>query len=181
MNSPRAERIALAAIVAIIIAAAIWPCDGAHATTVEDALALAIGRTCVNEAGFNSPADCALIYQAAESHGETAGARLAWLARHSPRVNGDSEARPCRGGNCRWSRELSAAGHKPASWPTGTRWRPEAWARVLRLSERLVSGEETRRPCPVAIRSWGSRADLEGNRFGWRPVVCEGARNLGAR
>ena len=149
-----------------------------HDDDVVHELALAVAATAANEAGFDSPRDVAVVYEAASYHGRGDNARaLRWLRRHSARVNGE---RTCAAGrNCRWSRGLRWSDAKPDEWPDSVRWIPRNWERQRGLALRLVTGEETRRVCDVPIVSWGSPQDFEANRFGYVPVDC-GARNLGA-
>jgi hypothetical protein len=150
----------------------------AEATNVEQRLTLAVAQVCVNEAGFDSPADCALVWQTAENRAETTRGRLFWLQQHSRRVLGD---RPCRRGNCRWSRHLGWNSRMPTGWPRAdVAWRPERWALVRDLAQRLVRGEELRRPCPAPPFTWGGRMDFAGaQERGLVRLHCEGTLNEG--
>jgi hypothetical protein len=141
-------------------------------------LALALAKVCVNEAGWEAPGDCALIWQVVESQRANASERLIWLTRHSARVLGGRDCRP--GANCRWTRNLAWSDAEPAEWPARERWDPERWARVRLLAWRLVVGEELHRPCEEAPDTWdGRRWRAHALRRGLRPVVCVATRNDG--
>jgi len=140
-------------------------------------LGLALAKVCVNEAGFESPADCALIWQVVEGQRATARERLWWLTRHSQRVLG---TRPCRRGNCGWTPHLTRSGRRPAGWPAGVGWVPARWERVLYFCDRLVIGDETARPCAETPTTWdGRRWRAANERRGFRVVDCEGTLNDG--
>jgi len=127
-----------------------------------------------------SPWDCLLIYQVTESRAraDTSRARLTWLRAHSRRVLGDRTCYPGR--NCQWTRHLAWNDQRPQNYPTTVRWRPENWERVRTLAARLVSGEETRRPCSSPPFSWGGRMDRDGAiERGMVPLLCENTRNDG--
>jgi hypothetical protein len=151
-----------------------------------DELSLALARVAANEA-FGSAADVALIWQVTEARGQTDAERLSWLRRHSPCATGvlsEQRARR-RPGNCRWSRNLSPDLSEPEGWPQLWPWarhRP-AWARTLRLADRLVAGATRRRPCPRTPITWGSpRLDDErAQARGLVPIVCGRAHNWGYR
>jgi len=97
-------RLALSLSIALSIAAPAYAQSATAAT-----LGLAIAKVCANESGFDSPADCDLIWQAIQNgatpprDGRVLRAQLAWLRAHSRRVLG---TRRCLRGNCLWSRNL---------------------------------------------------------------------------
>lgn len=147
-------------------------------TPAELALATMLAATCVNEAGWSSPADCALIWQVTESHARTPEARLAWLQRHSHTVaNGSSS------GNARWTSGLQWNDREPEGWPeTAPPWSVyvERWRKVRRFAAALVTGRVTRRPCAERVWTWGSVDDAPAAlRRGLRVVRCENTLNLG--
>ena len=143
-------------------------------------LVLAVSKVCVNEAGFDSLPDCALIWQVVEAQRGINSERLVWLERHSARVLGDRRCFPGR--NCNWTRNLVWGSAEPAGWPTDLPWQPLKWRRVLEYVSRLVSGEETRRPCDETPDTWDGAAWHEENLArGYTPIECEGTRNLGYR
>jgi len=77
-------------------------------------LALALAKVCVNESGFDSLADCAMIFQIVENQRAITDERRVWLERHSARVLG---IRPCdHRNNCFWSRNLGWNDEEPAGW-----------------------------------------------------------------
>lgn len=155
----------------------------------EEALALAVAKVCVNEAGFNSAADCALIWQATRSHGTTARSRLAWLRAHSSCVLTSrpmSEREVAR--NCRWSRNLMASDAMPRGWPETVSWRGHAahWNRLREWARRVVAdnGEPALGwPCPEDPDTWGGREidHEQALRRGFTPVQCVGTLNEGYR
>jgi len=137
---------------------------------------LALAKVCVNEAGFTSLADCAMIWQVVQTHHQDARRGLAWLRAHSRRVLG---SRRCRR-NCRWSRNLSRSLAAPQGWPQSARWRPEAWQAVLTLADALVAGERAWAPCKGVPVTWGGRMDRAGALArGLVPLTCYGTRNHG--
>lgn len=152
---------------------------------VERELALSVAKLCANEATLAnaSPADCALIWQVTESHGETAVERLRWLRGHSSCVLGNPSARRMSIGNCAWTRGLNWRGTEPEAWPEEYgAWSVyrERWRQMLNLCARLVMGEETFRPCETAPDTWGGNIDRErSERLGYTSVRCEGTRNRG--
>lgn len=179
-TSPWPTRAALAgALLALCLA---WQC-GPHTAQAEPMrreLALAVAKLCVNEAGFSSPADCALIYQVAETHARTMPGRLGFLRAHSRRVLGTrhcAEHRPCQ-----WTRELQWSDARPPSWPFLTAWERYVprWRRVRRQVWRLVTGQETQRPCQGHPVTWGGAMDWDsGYHRGLVPLKCEGTINVG--
>lgn len=151
-------------------------------------LALAVAKVCANEAGLERPrpADCALIWQVTQGHGETPAAQLAWLRGHSRCVLGDTPptARRLRGGgNCVWARNLTASDAEPDGWPSRLAWEgrhAERWERKRAFCLRLVLGYVTRRPCETTPQTWGGRRDRRRvARYGYRPVACRGTLNDG--
>lgn len=175
----RPKRIALGVVIVATLAlmtAARAPAQDDRPPTVEQMLILSLAQVCVNEAGFTSLPDCAMIWQAAERFPDNEQS-LAWLRRHSRRVLGD---RPCRRGNCRWSRNLTDTDARPAGWPSGVRWPVRGWRRVRRWSYRLVHGLEPLRPCRGRVITWGGDMDTAGAlRRGLRRLECTGTRNTG--
>lgn len=149
-------------------------------TPVELALALAVAQVCVNEASWNSPADCALVYQATESHGRTPEARLDWLERHSHTVFSSCIAGR---GNCRWTPGLTWSDAEPEGWPEAAPpWSTyvDRWRRIRELAEALVTGRIRRRPCPRGVVTWGGPMDIDAAlRRGLRPLECRGTLNTG--
>ena len=153
--------------------------------SVRDELALAVAKVAVNEAGWRSPADVAMIYQITEARGDTDERRLAWLTAHSSCVLTD---RPLddyeqRHGNCAWSRNLNVHDLEPAGWPQDLLWSNfvRRWQQVRRFAQMLVSGESRMRPCAETPRTWGSRT-LDHERaiaMGLRQVDCGSTLNAG--
>lgn len=180
--------ITLAAI-AITPASANVPPEHDPEPTVTELLELSIAKVCVNEAGFNSPGDCAMIFQAARRFYARGGVsadqrRLDWIRRHSCRVLGAQyciRPRPCRvGHNCRWSRNLTWGDATPEEWPSRNRFPVRGWARVRAYVSRLVRGQEVSTPCEGRIITWGNASDAPGaHRRGLIPVACVGTHNTG--
>jgi hypothetical protein len=139
-------------------------------TPIERRLALAVAKVCVNEASWNSPSDCALIWQTAENRAQTPAGRLRWLTRHSSCVldstQAEADAAP---GNCSWTRNLTRSTRRPDRYRGP--WRAERWERVLGLADRLVAGQEQRRPC-----SDGEPFTWDGRK--WRDGILEGPRRF---
>lgn len=164
------------AVIATAVAVAAGTCEQARAQDRHDReLALAVARLTVNESGWHSPADGALIWQVVQGRGTSSRERLAWLRRHSPRVMG---ARPCAGGNCAWTAYLDGD-RRPRGYPEGAAWVPARWRAVRAQAEALVGGTwEGALPCPRAPMTWDARAGGAEGR-GWRPVGCIGTRNEG--
>lgn len=147
----------------------------ANPPRLENELALAIGKVCVNEAGWHAPADCVLIWQATRRWSSTTAGRLAWLRSHSGRVLGTKK---CTTGNCLWTQNLTWSDDRPEGL-VGL-WRPEWWARVRELAQRLVRGEETRTVCSEDPATWGGPADhARAMRLGFTALDCEGTLNEG--
>lgn len=147
-----------------------------------DELVLAVAKVAANEASLARirPAELALIWQVTEARAETAEERLAWLRRHSSCVLTD---RPLsereRRSNCIWSRGLNRDGKRPMGWPEHLSWARYAprWAQVLELSRRLVSGEESMRPCPGRPFTWGGPMDrARAIERGLVPLGCRDPR-----
>lgn len=144
-----------------------------------------VSKVAFNEA-LDSYPDLALIWQAVEGHGETHAERARWLEGHSPCVSGrlsQDEARR-RPGQCRWTRNLTRAGHAPRGWPwSSAHWRhrirPRWLAHVERARE-LVEGRDPYRPCTETPTTWdGARWRARAERRGYRVVECDAAQNLG--
>lgn len=151
--------------------------------TPTEQLALALAKVCVNEAGFNSPADCALVYQVTTAHGRSDSDRLNWLRRHSQCVLRDNPPEADRArGNCSWTWHLQDNNERPANFPASEDWTAyiPRWQRVRALAYRLVSGVVVRRPCRERVVTWGGPMDTAGaRRRGLEPVVCGSALNYG--
>lgn len=130
--------------------------------SVNEELVLAVAKVAANEASLATirPSEVALIWQVTEARADTSAGRLAWLRAHSSCVLTDRpmSARQADS-NCRWSRNLRADGRRPEGWPAGIPWSAYRgrWAQLRELSRRLVSGEETMRPCPSTPWTWGGR------------------------
>lgn len=129
-------------------------------TAEEREAALVLARYAGHEADFEAPADLLLLWQAAESHGETLAERLRWLRRHSrcvaalrPRVE------PRR--RCRWARALRWGPERPAGYPAAWPWDGERWLAYLDLALDVVRGVELRRPCDGPIDTWDGRRWLD--------------------
>jgi len=154
--------------------------QGSATTDAREGLKLALAKVCVNEAGFSSMADCALIHDASGSTGQSSQTRLNWLNRHSRRVLGDRECGNRR--NCQWTRNLTWADTMPEGWDTANEWHPRHWAQVRRWAHGLVYGTITLHPCPNTPQTWGGRMDHERavNR-GLEPLGCVGTLNEGYR
>lgn len=145
-----------------------------------EALALDLARVCVNESGWGSPADCAMIWQTVRRSGRTDEARQAWLRRHSWTLFTEA---PVSHGNARWTRDLNAEGERPRNWPSeAPSWEhyEKRWASVLRYATGLVKGAIRRRPCPSSVVTWGGEMDsAQALRRGLVPLECEGTINTG--
>lgn len=145
-------------------------------------LALAVAQVAVNEAtlALIQPADLYLIWQITEGHGDTPGARLAWLRSHSRRVLGID---PCTAGNCLWSAGLTWSDAEPPGWPTALAWRgryERRWRQVREMAARLVRGEEYEPPCVLTPDTWGGPMDhARALAHGMVQVVCAGTANAG--
>lgn len=141
-------------------------------TGAERAAALLLARYAAHEASFGAPADLLLLWQAAESHGESLEERVRWLRRHSrcvaarrPRVE------PPR--RCRWARALRWSPRRPAFYPARWPWDGEAWLAYLDLALEVVRGEELRRPCVGPIDTWDGRRWLDERlEEGFEEVEC---------
>jgi hypothetical protein len=152
-----------------------------HLVVPERELALAVAKVCVNEASWNSPADCALIWQIVEGRGRTTATRLSWLRRHSHRVLDGTCNEDYQTMNCWWSQHLTWSDAAPANFPH--EWSEayiRRWRRVRRMAWGLVVGTITRRPCAIRPRTWGGRMDrARALRNGLIPIECEGTWNDG--
>lgn len=147
-------------------------------TPVQLALALAVAQVAVNEAGFDSDPDVALVWQAVEAHGSTPGRQLDWLRRHSWTVFEGHHR-----GNARWSGHLRWDDEEPEGWPqSGPAWSVyrARWHELRKLAAALVMGWLVRIPCNGPVTTWGSDEDhTQAVRRGLRPVECKGTRNTG--
>ena len=170
--------LALGLSIALSIAAPAYAQSATEAT-----LGLAIAKVCANESGFDSPADCDLIWQATRNgatpprDGRVLRAQLAWLRAHSRRVLG---TRRCLRGNCLWSRHLRRSSRAPEGWPASARWRPEAWAAMLAQADAMVAGTRSVQACEGRPITWGGSMDRAGAiRRGLVPLACTQTRNVG--
>lgn len=147
-------------------------------------LALAVAKVAVNEAGFRSPQDVALIWQVTEARGRTHADRLSWLRRHSSCVLTDRplNREELRRGNCSWTRYLGDDDAQPEGWPSDLVWSNfvRRWRQIRQLSLRLVDGRSRLRPCTETPRTWGGIMDhTRALERGLRPIRCEGTLNTG--
>jgi len=153
----------------------------AEAPSPKRELALALAKTCVNESGWSSKADCAMIWQTVRAHGRTDENRLSWLKRHSHTIFSEE---PVRRGNARWTRDLNWDGEKPKLWPSGVPWERFApkWEGVLGYAHGLVNGAVKLRPCPRGVITWGGDMDIQSAiKRGLAPLACRGTINTGFR
>lgn len=162
----------IAALALILFVGA--PRSAATAPDVRADLKLALAKVAVNEAGFSSLPDVALIYAAAGSMGRSHQTRLNWLRRHSRRVLGDRE---CLRGNCRWTRSLEWNDMMPVGWDPvrDGRWVPQRWARARRWAHGIVEGTLEVQACPgdEPPQTWGGRMDhARALRHGLSPLGC---------
>jgi len=172
MSSPRAERIALAAIVAIIIAAAIWPCEPAEA---EDDVALLFAQTVSGETAMTAHDEATAIGQVF-AHRSRTGTITPSIIRAYSAVHHGAPSR-------RWLHELDPAGNRPEHWPSHLNWedvwRPR-WLALLDHARDVVAGR-AQSPCEVTPRHFGAPHGVDmdrASRAGWRPVDCgPGVRN----
>jgi len=151
----------------------------------ESALGLAVARVCANEASLQraTPADCALIYQAARRHGDTQEEQLRWLTNHSSCVLGPRRRHRLRG-NCAWSRNLTREGTRPQSWPTVSPWRryKPRWLAMLAYCDALAGGAIPAGgwPCERDPDTWGGHMDHgRARRLGYTRVTCHRTANTG--
>lgn len=176
----------LSLVVAVYLAILLYAPVRADDSATERLVEL-VSKVAFNEAGDSYP-DLALIWQVVEGRGATHAERARWLEGHSPCVSGrlsQDEARR-RPGQCRWTRNLSRAGHTPRGWPWSAghwrhRIRPRWLAHVERARE-LVEGRDPYRPCSETPTTWdGNRPEwrARAERRGYRVVECDAAQNLG--
>jgi hypothetical protein len=152
---------------------AVPPAD-ATPTPDERLAALLLARYAGHEADLERRGDLLLIWQAAESHGETLEERVDWLRRHSRCVVADPpRVRPGR--RCRRFRGMGWAAVEPPDWPASVPWRraePD-WRAYLELALDVVTGRETRRPCDAPIDTWDGRHWLDQRlEEGYREITC---------
>lgn len=131
-----------------------------------------LAKVSFNEA-LDSYHDLALIVQVSETHGAHPAARVRWLEQHSPCVSGrlSAEQALSRGGNCRWTRNLTPSARMPAGFLPGMPYWRRISARWLAHLERVrafVDGRDDYRPCPEAPRTW------DGVRYGRERVLRRG-------
>jgi len=147
-----------------------------QASGVDERLALAVARVATNEAP-GSEEDLALVWQVVTAHGDTSAERLQWLRTHSPCASGrwTQEQALTRPGNCRWARNLNAAGTRPDYWrgPPWGRFRG-VWLGALRSARDLVSGRQAWLSCEGQPLSWdGPRWSAAAVARGWTPLRCK--------
>jgi hypothetical protein len=150
-------------------------------------LALLVARVAANEGAFDNPRELDLIWQVVEGWARDNARRLEQLRQHSSRVAG---LRPCRSGNCRWSRYVRSDGTLPAEVAAGFEPEPGWWlaARAERMralvvrAEQLVAGAAYTRPCDERPTTWGGPMDHgHAQSQGLVPVRCNGTINTGYR
>lgn len=143
--------------------------------------ALALAKICVNEASWQSPADCRLIWQVAGTHAPDVAGKVAFLRRHSRCVLGEADhAR--RPGNCRWSRDLEWGDTPPPQWPEGVSWENHIprWERVRTLAYDIVRENPSGGPCRGRPVTWGGAMDAErAIARGLVPLTCRETLNQG--
>ena len=145
-------------------------------------LALWVARVAANEGALKNRPEAALVWQTTRTNGKDTTRRTDWLARHSPRVHG---TRPCGGGNCMWSANLT----REAALPAGLLLRLDQWEiRVaplwldtLRYVDWMVLGDRTSEdPCHVPPRTWGCELDrARALTKGLYPIGCRGTSDDG--
>lgn len=141
-----------------------------------EALILLVASVCVNEAGFDSQADCQLIWQVVEGHSSTVEGQLRWLRNHSAKVSG---LRECTRGNCLWTRNLTPDGARPEG-STAPYWNENWFPRVHGWAADLVEGRDLARPCPSTPDTWDGLRWLDRSiERGYTPLGCQGTRNEG--
>jgi hypothetical protein len=144
-----------------------------------DSLTLLVARVSVNEATWHKP-DIGLVWQVVENRADGHANRLRFLRAHSKRVAG---LRPCRSGNCVWTRNLNPYGTVPDGWPSWLDWqrfRP-LWFDTLHTARAYVRGDITDRPCDGQPFTWGS-PELDRERALAKGLIlldCKGTRNDG--
>jgi hypothetical protein len=171
-------RTLLAAIAACLLVA-----SAAHAQRRAPAH-LVLARVCVHEAGWESPADCAAIWDVLTSGAERHGiSRRSFAHAYSGRALRGRTSRP-------WVAELNERGDAPRSWPRvwvardGRVMEHPGWgvfrARWLALLEecrRIVAGEVAS-SCVEPPHDWGGPVDDErARRLGLVRVSCGETRN----
>ena len=175
----RVHRIALGYLIIVWIgASSAWCQSDAVANDGKRELVLAVAKVAANEGALWSLHDTDLIWQVVEHRGINTARRLEWLRRHSGRV---LERKPCRRGNCSWSRNLSRrTGVVPAGIASGQAewWLHEMvprWVAVLERADALVRGKVHSRPCHIPPQTWGGRLiDVEqAARRGLYPIGCD--------
>lgn len=136
----------------------------------------AIARVCVNEANWDSPDDCALIWQVTKRYGRTARAQLLFIYTHSPRATGIIRARK---GNAVWTSKLGRC--------NGGRCGPfgglyfDRWQRVRDYARDAMRGEIAP-PCEGDPITWGGANGLDDAIAASRGIVpldCAGTKNVG--
>ncbi len=143
-------------------------------------MALDLARYAANEGGLvprtgrpNPRGDLLVIWQSAESHGETVPEQYRWMRRHSRCVVAfDPPVLPW--GVCRWTRQLRRDGRRPRGIAPDV-WDillPH-WRKMLELADNVITGREERRPCLIAPQSWESRRLFRTRvRQGFIPAQC---------
>lgn len=151
----------------------------ADAPSTRSELADTLTRVAIHEGALTSTPDLLLVYQCAQSHGDTAGQQLWWLRAHSPHATGRKPA-------FSWDANSWTAGFDFRTRPISVdadwfRNKTLPRARELReLAHRLVDGERYERPCAEEPSTWGRKADgAKARAFGLRPLRCAGTSNDG--
>lgn len=141
-------------------------------TPLELRVAYDLARYAANEAGLGGWADAVLLWQSAETHGETLEARHGWLRSHSRCVVAPIPAQDCER---LWARGLTPLGQRPAAWPARASWvRGRAmWFGLLAWCIRVVTGEIEWRPCDGRPQTWdGQRWRESAIARGYTPLDC---------
>ena len=187
----RVHRIALGYLIIVCFGASTSMC-GPHASAASHSAALSHGIAMVsaNEGALWNLRDVNLICQVTMGSASTHERRLRWLRGHSGRVMGD---KPCKAGNCRWTRNLTRhANALPANIASGkggpkdwdAYWRVELaprWQAIMDLADRCVLGE-LEKPCHLTPTTWDGRRWIhKAVMAGWMPVGCRGTLNEGFR
>lgn len=171
---------AIAVGVVFVLGAVCGDCWGAVAraqppSQAELEAAVVLARYGTNEAGWSHPGDTLLIWQSAETHSDTLAGRVAWLRRHSRCVVAPEPPDHWPPGACRWTRHLNLSGRAPENWPGGWSW-PRArplWLLQVYFALRVISGQETARPCEGNPQTWdGWRWSESRLRLGYTLVHC---------
>lgn len=166
------------AIAAVTMRAAGQPQKHAAAEEqLQQLLVLQAARVSANEGALQNLPEVSLIWQVVEGSARTAGKRLEFLEKHSPRAMG---LVPCGGiGNCEWSRQLDYEGELPpalAAAGVDALWwhltRRDRWLAVLAATDALARGKVVAVPCGRRPVSWGNPNSVHDSAYASRHGLC---------